>query len=548
MSTTSHPPALRPLGAIELFSSTRHHLGIYRCVVVTCRYTIASPSSTSRIYAALASLIRAHPMLRVGILGQDTNKATFSHISDIDLRNHVEFRTIGGNDYEAELAAFQGESHDQLFSNIETQPPWKVTVLTPETSSKAEAFEDISLAFHHSLMDGTSGKNFHEYLLAAFNNSGITSSPEPQYSLTFPDAPILPEPQEEIIPFTNGRLYLARTLWAELGPSWLKARKPTVWAGTPVDFALPYKTRVFPVDFPPEVVASLLKECRNHATSITALLQVLGLASFSRRVTSEDATAFGSSTPINLRPYMSSTANPDLKNSFRVLISAMTHEFQAPVVEAFRSRSADLNALIWQQAQRIKEEYNKRASTLPADDIISLMGYIPDWFDFWNSKNGKPRADAWEVSSLGTVNGASPGTADRKITRIMFSNGTMVAGPAVGINIASVKGGALTAGISWCQGVVSDELVKGLAGDLVSFTNGLHQTDGIQYLSFPSDIHTSIFKPRFASSPAKATLHVSTVMSENRNGAIAYGHRPILYPNASQSMQRNARGLVQSQS
>lgn len=51
----------------------------------------------------------------------------------------------------------------------------------------------------------------------------------------------------------------------------------------------------------------------------------------------------------------------------------------------------------------------------------------------------------------------------------------MIAGPAVGVNVASVKGGVLTVGISWNEGVVEDELVDGLAENLARFTRTLHE-------------------------------------------------------------------------
>lgn len=64
----------------------------------------------------------------------------------------------------------------------------------------------------------------------------------------------------------------------------------------------------------------------------------------------------------------------------------------------------------------------------------------------------------------------------RRIARILFSNGAMIAGPAVGVNVASVKGGMLTVGISWNEGVVEDELVDALAENLARFMRTLHES------------------------------------------------------------------------
>lgn len=45
----------------------------------------------------------------------------------------------------------------------------------------------------------------------------------------------------------------------------------------------------------------------------------------------------------------------------------------------------------------------------------------------------------------------------------------MVTGPAVGINVASVAGGPLTATISWQDTVVPDELGDAVQRDFIAF-------------------------------------------------------------------------------
>ncbi|CAM1507544.1 Fc.00g071850.m01.CDS01 [Cosmosporella sp. VM-42] len=478
MSTTTRPQALRPLAPIELFSSTRQHLGIYRCVTITCRHQLPNslPLSTTShpIFPALARVVSFHPMLRVGILGQDTNTATFSHIPQIDLRKHVEFRNVpGGEGYEDGIAEIQGWCDDQLWQDVETRPPWRVIVVTPGGSE--EGFEDIVFAFHHSLMDGTSGKAFHEHLLEAFNALPSQPPSEPTYILSFPTAPILPESQDDVIPFRNSYAFLLQTLWSEFGPWLLKPAKAIIWGGELIDYTHPHHTRVKPVDIPAGVVGSLIKECRAHNSSVTGLLHALCLASFAKRVDIPKGVGLDSSTPIALRPYMSPTANPETKDTLRVLISSMSHAHPPSTITAFRAPSADINNLIWQTAQRIKNDLRNRTAALPADDIVSMTKYITNWFEHWKNHDGTARATTWEVSNIGAVDMAA-GESERRITRVLFTNGAMIAGPAVGVSVASVKGGVLTCGISWNEGVVSDELIEGLAEDLANFTRTLHET------------------------------------------------------------------------
>ncbi|KAH7127538.1 alcohol acetyltransferase [Dactylonectria macrodidyma] len=477
MAESPTPLAIRPLGAVELYSSSRHPLGLYRCVVLTGRYTNPPPGTNAdaAVFAALSRLVSAHPMLRVGIIGEDTDAAHFSHVAEVDLQKHVGFRTLpaGGHGYEAGLEAVHAWCHDQLWPDIETRPPWRVIVVRPEGG---EPFEDIVFAFHHSLMDGTSAKNFHEQLVEALNEP--SAEVEPPHILQFPNPPVLPEAQETVIPYTNGKLLIGRALWGEFAPAFLQPAKPPIWSGEPIDLKRPHQARVRAVDITPAVVSSMLTQSRSHSASIASLLHALCLVSMARRIPVQDGQAFTASTPVNARPYMAATANPALKDSFRVMISSVTHEYSAAEVDALRRPDADLDALIWHHAQVVKNEIRTRAATLPADDPTSLLKLISNWSSHWHKKNGQPRGGSWEISSLGAMRAdtSTNRPSQRRISRVLFTNGIMVAGEPLSISVASSPGGELTAGISWNAGVVPDELMEGLAEDLLAYTTRLHKT------------------------------------------------------------------------
>ncbi|KAM5354503.1 hypothetical protein ACJ41O_001150 [Fusarium nematophilum] len=458
----------------EIYSSSRHPLGLYRCVAVTARYTLPpnTPPSNAAILIALASVTNAHPMLRVGILGEDTNTAHFSHIHEINLDNHVEFRVVpDADDYEKTLEEIQAWCHDQLWQDVETRPPWRIIVLRPGANP---AFEDVIFSFHHSLMDGTSSRQFHEHLLTELNALPLKTSSEPQVILSFPDAPFLPEPQDAILEYTRSLSFWASALWEELGPSFLKPSKQAIWSGQPVDFAHPHKARVHTVDIPSPVVSSLLSAARSHGTSITALLHSLILTSLTHLI--PDAPGFQSSTPINMRPYMSAAADPSVRDTFRVLITVMSHQFSASDLSALRNPKSDFDALIWENARRVKDQINKRIATLPADDNSSLLPYISDWASHWHGKDGQPRDESWELSNIGLLQLPPADDAKRSISRVLFTNGIMVAGSPLSVSVCSVPGGALTLGISWNEGVVEEDVMKGLAMDLEVFMRRLHET------------------------------------------------------------------------
>ncbi|KAJ6445365.1 alcohol acetyltransferase [Purpureocillium lavendulum] len=466
----------------EHFSSTRHHIGIYRCVTVTCRYHADSPVQldAAKLYPALATVIADQPMLRVGILDQDTNQAHFSHIHEVDLRSHVSFKPLdceSVSEYEALVAEQQGWHHDQLWPELESRPPWRLAVLQPNAAVHQEIQSvDLVFAFHHSLMDGTSGRRFHELLLAALNQSSqpTCSSPDTPHLLSFPNAPKLPEAQEDVIPFTNSIPYVVKTLWSELGPEMLKPRKVVPWHGKAIDFDIPHRTRVRPVDIPHEVVGSLLKACREHSTSLTALFHALTLVSYALHLPASEAESFAASTPINLRPYFGPNADPERKDLLRCLITSFSHEYPADAVAAVRRPGADLDSLVWKTAKQIKDELVEKLASLPKDDINGLMKYVGDWFDFWEKKKGKTRTESWEVSNIGILPKPPPG-ATWSITRLLFTNGSMVAGPALGVNMASAEKSTLTAGISWQDTVVPEALVDSLERDLSTYTRRLHE-------------------------------------------------------------------------
>ncbi|PTB67719.1 hypothetical protein BBK36DRAFT_3727 [Trichoderma citrinoviride] len=503
--TTTDPQLLRKLGSIEHFSSSRHHLGIYRCVTVSARHHHA-PSSPSHSYlastspspsflAALAHVVRHQPMLRVGIAADDTNDAHFTHVSSVDLREHVSVTSVpcrSAQEYEDRVAQQQGWEHDQRFADVATRPPWRITILRPSGDvPELQDIEDVFFAFHHALMDGTSGRLFHEMLLAApsYQSSTSPSPAEAEPVLSFPEPPSLPESQEQGVDFTLSWSYTLRTLWTELGPSFLRPAKQPIWNAIPMDFSLSYKTRVKVVSYPPEQLSALLSACRSHSVTLTALLHSLILTSLAKRIPSpSSAPAFAAATPVSLRPYLSpAKSDPAHASSLRCLVTGCTHHFSPEAVSALRAAQDDADAattttaLIWKNAQGVKAELAAKLDTLPADDVMGLLKYINDWFAFWRGRDGKPRADSWEVSNIGVLKNPSPPRDDDQVpraTRLLFTNGAMVAGPPMGINVASLAGSEFTIGLSWQDKVVEDELMEQLAEDLRSYAAKFHETGG----------------------------------------------------------------------
>jgi hypothetical protein len=417
-------------------------------------------------------------MLRVGIADDNTKKPYFCHIPKVDLRNHVDFKTLkcsSPQEYEMKLAELQEWRHNQFFTDLTTVPPWRLIVANADIDgSPTPATEDFMFAFHHAMMDGPSGRLFHEQLVASLNypSCSIDVKAEQTYLLEFHAEPDLPPPREDVIPSDLTKKFTAITLWKALGPKWLQPAPDELWAGEAIDFALPFKTRLLPVDIPSHVLKSLLKACRAHSTTLTCLLHALVLASLARRLDPFDAPSFTSTTPIDYRLLPMDAVVKAFKDTLSNCVTASNETHPALNVSAFRSSGADINALIWSNAQRIGKDLAERRSTLPTNDPVMLFKFVGSMLDYFKEKNGKDRETSWEVSNIGVLKGVPFEDEDHKswrITRALFSNSATVTGSALSVNVASVPGEALTISVVWQEGVVPEKITEGLASDLLAY-------------------------------------------------------------------------------
>ncbi|PNP38874.1 hypothetical protein TGAMA5MH_09098 [Trichoderma gamsii] len=494
-ATTTGPKTIRKLGPSEHYSSSRHHLGIYRCVTVSVRHLHPQPSPllqgtqiSPAFFAALASIVKDQPILRVGITGEDSSNAHWTHIPQVDLRDHVSVELVPCEtvqEYEDKIAERQGWEQDQKWQNLETRSPWRITILRPSSDNEAVlkelgGQEDVFLFFHHALMDGTSGREFHEMLLSAL---AAHQNQDKDFStvLSFPEPPSLNEPLEDAVNFTFSWRFMLSVLWNHFGPRFLKPKPQPVWNAKPYNFSLPYKTRIKPIDISPETLAVLLEACRKHSVTLTALLHSLVLTSLATRLSSSPAEspAFFSGTPISLRPYLAKkpddTDKPSASPPLRCLVSTCFHQFSPATVSALRAPNADINALIWENAAQAKKDLATKLALIPRDDIVAMLKYVSNWMEFWRKRDGMPRSESWEISNVGVLKSAET-TDSPRATRMLFSNGAMAAGPPIGVDVASVAGSKLTLSVSYQDKVVDDELVEQLRSDLRGYAEKLAET------------------------------------------------------------------------
>lgn len=436
-------------------------------------------------------------MLRVGIV-EDTKQPYFCHIEKVDLCNHVEFKSLdcsSQQDYELRLAGLQAETHNKKWENLRTVAPWKVTIVTPNSKEIDHKDEDFVFSFHHALMDGPSARFFHQELVAALDYPSCTlrDKDQPDYELQFLAPPDLPAEAEKVVPFTLTIKFICLTLWKELAPRWLVPAPDPTWQAKPIDFEVPYKTRIELVEIPAATLKKLISTCRAHEATLTGLLHALILMSFAQRTPPMEAAAFKSTTPINYRPVFPDTVDPAYKETLTTCVTTVIEEHRALCVASFRSSGHDLDALIWSNAKRITQSVSRRRDTILVNDPTMLLKFVSDMDDFMRKKNGTERGALWELSNLGVLKSSplvdNPAAQGWRITRAMFSNSASIIGEAISFSAISVPDGPLTIAMSYNDGVMSDELVKGVATDLRTHMERLSiQGPQASTLEFPGTI------------------------------------------------------------
>jgi hypothetical protein len=104
-------------------------------------------------------------------------------------------------------------------------------------------------------------------------------------------------------------------------------------------------------------------------------------------------------------------------------------------------------------------------SALPNDNLVGLIPYVSDLHGMFSSKIGKPRAETYVLSNVGSLNNED-GEGKWKIERDLFSQSGMGTGAPLIFNVASVGGGPLGITVTWLQADTEEELVDKLARDV----------------------------------------------------------------------------------
>ncbi|KFA52247.1 hypothetical protein S40293_00490 [Stachybotrys chartarum IBT 40293] len=482
---------LRRLGGMEKYQAAQH---LYRYQLgnsLICRYSVpadlARPEKDAELRQAfeeaVGRVVLKHPMLQVGVAGEETRKPVFVELQSLGMKRHVEWRTIDeAADAEQGLMELMVKELDRPFVDLATVQPWRVLVL------RAEASRELIAAFiwNHALLDGMSAKMFHSGVLLHLNFHSCTPLPLDENGvLTLPSVRArLPPPMEKMATYTVGKRFAASELLSELRPAALSTKSTTDASWAPIPAAMSVKTRLHSFSVGPDALGRLLGRCRAGKTTVTGLLNALAAVCFARALPAEVAPGFKGVSVVNMRqvtpagPPQCPWLVPD--ETMANVVSVQDHPFSPKMVGEIRAHhaaassqesryTAALEADVWAAAAAVRQQLVDKLARGVNNDVVGLFKYVPDWRTYIRELARKPRPTAWLVTNLGVLDGnplERGGDDGWSITRTALALSAPVLNSAVEFGVSSTKGGDMVVVVDWHDAGVDAELVLGIVQDI----------------------------------------------------------------------------------
>jgi hypothetical protein len=463
-------------------------MGFYNGWAVTCRYVIPEVASLKSsleetLDQAIALTVLEHPLMQVGILKEDSRAPSWVRLDQIDLRKQVKWLDVSPEqDYEQVLLETISKEHNTTFFMSESTPLWRVTILK-HTNSNAGMI-DIIFIGNHANGDGTSGKVFQNTLLEKLNavSNGEAAPELTERVMAIPFSSVTTPAQEKLMKFPVSLGFAISEGWAELRPPFLVSESNYFVNWAPLRDA-PNTTRLTVVRTGSDVLNGVLDACRQNKTTLTSLLQVLGLLSLSIRVPKETALAFQHLTSISLRPYMPSTNGLDPEKTYCNIVTPWLYEFDDKTVSELRlevekaisSSHTGLMDALWRVAGKFRVQLSKKLALGSKNDQVGLLPLVHDSRTYLKDLLKKPRAVTLEVSNIGVVNSSIDSTSSDKpnqwtTEQAAFTQSSWVTGGVILVSCASAKGKGLSLNVTWQKEILPDDsLGLGITTDLHSW-------------------------------------------------------------------------------
>ena len=412
---------------------------------------------------ALKRTIDRHPSLSYGLI-EDTNvsEAHFIRQEAIKWEDVAEFhvnllKNRNPGDEDIVLSRVLDLGHEHLWKYQTARPAWKILVIRQgsECSNNSLKFDIIFLC-HHALGDGLSGAAFHKTLLHYLQDSSTLPSLDDEWPAIILPTIGKPFPVEQSLHFPS----VDRTEITK-DPSTNHTGSFSPWTGRAP--SLPsidtVRTLFHIVTIPEAQVKNILQTCRRLPATLTGLLHSLIIIYLSRAL--HDAQGFRAVTPYSMRRF--TQLSPDeIANH----ISYLTTAFREPLLTAARQASnvTDEENVISQIANQVQTEITDELLRVPTEGSKALIeiSRIKDLNRFCEDGMMSKRGYTYELSNIGAVQLPEDKTNEINLERLVFTQCAMVAGPAFGCSVVSVRGGPMTISLHWQEGIVDKKLMDGM--------------------------------------------------------------------------------------
>ncbi|EXL89550.1 hypothetical protein FOPG_00207 [Fusarium oxysporum f. sp. conglutinans race 2 54008] len=491
MALREEPKVIRPMSNLELYHSALHTLRHSCGTAVVCRYSLPShliggsfETIRNAFHRAMALIVVEHPMLQVGILNENSAVPSWIELENVDLGLHISWQEIkASDDYESSLKHEIRSQLDTWFTDVETKPGWRASILWPEGNIQSL---DVIFCWNHTNFDGVGGKILHQTLLRNLNDSKTDHEPDLEGNVLHlrSTADRFPPPPEALIKIPISWGFALSTIWKELRPPILVSNDPTQANWAPIRQE-PYQTEFRTFSIEDAMLKKVLSKCRAHSTTITGLLHALPLVSLALQLDEgkkhhkqEAKSMFAISAldtrrfiPTNSEAYPWHVPSTTMDNQ----MTLVSHMFGENLVAEIRSKAkgiptqshamTQLENFVWAAAVQAREDIQNKLDKGMENDPSGLMNFVKDWRVQKKQQLKKPRVGAWGVSNLGTLDGAIEGSG-WKIERAVFQLSCELTSPVFHISSISVKGKEMCVDVSWQQGIIDAEIGDTLASDM----------------------------------------------------------------------------------
>ncbi|KAH8669924.1 hypothetical protein BGZ61DRAFT_483229 [Ilyonectria robusta] len=240
--------------------------------------------------------------------------------------------------------------------------------------------------------------------------------------------------------------------------------KDPVWTGGIV--SLPtvddFISRIQLINIPPKNLSWMIKTCKQHGVSINSYLHGHICACLCRAI--GGTPDFRAVTPFSVRG-LTKASPRDIVNHISYMSTHVSNAKMKGIRESIPHSLTEHECII-NLARDFGQDIAAEVKRFPRDSALANLWQIQDIRSHCLNQEGKKRECTYELSNLGATENQASADSPLTLERLMFTQSGMVAGPAIGFNCVSIRGGPLTMAITWQYGIVDESLINTLAHGL----------------------------------------------------------------------------------